>query len=187
MMNKKPTLMKLSKTTARWLKTIGALLLLGSFMAQNYVYDAWEEENDNYLLVNMNHSDMQRSSLLYQILYYTVDEPDSTFQRFARHELILGAADEMATGYCLQIIGSEKPKEERTNRCNQVLQAAKKVFDYNSLTQFAAYAQERADMSVPKEWERVKTMGGNADVWKHVFLLLYIVGTLLYLVGAHRD
>ena len=59
-----------NKTKSIRLKLIGGGLLLLSFIVQNYIYDYWDKKSGEYLSVNRDFSDMNRSSMLYLNLFF---------------------------------------------------------------------------------------------------------------------
>jgi hypothetical protein len=172
---------------SRWLKVVGGGLLLLSFIVQNFIYDYWDKEADEYYNSNRDFSDMSRSSLLYLNLYFNTHLPDSNLEAIVKAQYINMAAQKAALGQTVEIITRDTDKQARIDLCNALLQKSNSVADFNGYLDYIKFASQTDTYNLSDSQKRVERINTNRESFRYVFLIAYIIGSILLLVGIKYE
>lgn len=166
---------------------IGGGLLLLSFIVQNFIYDYWDKKSDDYISVNRDFSDMNHSSMLYLNLYFNTHLENDTVQAVVKQQYINMAAQKQALGQTVEIMTRDIDKQDKIDLCNSFLQKAKSVSDYDSYLEFINFVNKTDPYDPKASMDRVKIIGNWRETSRWIFLLSYILGSVLLLRGIKYE
>lgn len=168
-------------------KLIGGGLLLFSFIVQNYYYDIWNTRLEDFTNANRDYAAMHRSSMLYQNLYFNVILPDSNLGRQVKGTLIQNAAEKDAIGRMLLLEVDNEQKAHSAELYKKVKAEIEKVKDYPSFLAYLQKATEIQQFDLREEDEQIHRDRNSKNKCRNIFLLTYIVGTIVLLVGFRYE
>jgi hypothetical protein len=177
----------MTKHTSRRFKLFGGALLLLSFIAQTFVYDYWDGEMEEYMGASRDQSAMIRSALQYEILYFTIQGEDSMMMNESRRQFILAAARKVALGSTTQLAIADAEQEEVLRIGNEIWRRHASVRDYPSFVDFMGYSVTSTDEIVARMQSRIQRISDWKDTSRWLFVLTYVMGTVLFLWGSYHE
>lgn len=168
-------------------KVVGGALLLLSFVIQNYSYDVWNTRLTEYMNANRDYAAMQRSSLLYQNLYFSLQQSDSIPQNEIRTAAIQNAAKHDVISRLILHTANEDKEDKHVAILEQIRKEVSFVKDYESYLSYLEKARGIDEFSLQDEEAQVKQDGEWKTVYRNIFLVTYVVGSVLLLVGFRYE
>jgi hypothetical protein len=168
-------------------KLMGGGLLLFSFIVQNYYYDIWNTRLEDFTNANRDYAAMHRSSMLYQNLYFNVNIPDSSLDRQVKGTLIQNAAEKDAIGRMLLLEVDNAQKAHSGELYTKVKAEIEKVKDYPSFLAYLEKAKEIQQFDLRQEDAQIHRDRDWKDKCRNIFLLTYIIGTVILLIGFRYE
>jgi hypothetical protein len=178
-----------SKKSARRLKLIGGTVLLMSFISQNFFYDVWASRVSLLAQGMMDRAIVDKSVLLNEILYFTARSgPSDPDIDSLRETYIREAARKLAISVNIPIESNESLQtHEKVAFANRLLSQANSVANFPQFLKSVTTANESYDkypLEMNAEAARLDSRRKSA---RFVYLGLYLVGSLLLLVGIYRE
>ena len=168
---------------AKALEVLGGLLLLASFITQNYVYDRWDGRTKDLTDAITAQALVGKSIPLNEILYVVWQNDGSLTAEQNREARLFKLREAVRKRVYAQIIPmavSDLPRPEATALIQQMQAAGNGVHDLATYVDFIAVvngittAYKQAGLEVQHAREA-------RDRWRERFLAAYIVGSLLLL------
>jgi len=173
------------KTLAKVCAVLGGLLLLGSYIAQNYVYDKWDARTRQLAEAISDQSLLEKSVPLNELLYLSWHNDgslspvqDASARQFKLREAVRKTI--YAQSIPIKLSAAPEQVEPLKARLNA---AGARVFDLASYTKFIAEVNEVTKQYEPPGLEIHRTRAAR-DLWRCRFLVTYVVGSVILLLGA---
>jgi hypothetical protein len=168
-------------------KIIGGFLFLTSFTIQNFMYDYWEGESTEFYNSNRAFSDMIRTSLIYQNLYFDFESDNKVFEKNQKSKYINQSALKIAQGNVTALATSSLAKKKMKLFSDQIILEARGVKDYHSFNQFLQ-SVNKITQEVPQvQIDRLQQISDYKSMSRFVFVILYIIASILLLLGTYRE
>lgn len=167
-------------------KVVGGALLLLSFVVQNYSYDIWNTRLTEYMNANRDYAAMQRSALLYQNLYFSLQPSDSIAQT-SRASAIQNAAKHDMISRMILHEANEDGVDEHGKILDEIRNEMNFVKDYHSYLSYLQKARGIDEFSLKEEEAQVKRDGEWKTIYRNIFLVTYVIGSVLLLLGFRYE
>jgi lysyl-tRNA synthetase class I len=168
-------------------KLLGGGLLLFSFIVQNYSYDIWNTRLEDFTNANRDYAAMHRSSMLYQNLYFNVKIPDTTFSSQVKTALIRNAAEKDAVGRLILLEADNVQKAHSKDLYERIKADIENVKDYASFLVYLQKAKEIEQFDLREEDEQIHRDRDLKEKCRNVFLLSYVIGSIVLLAGFRYE
>jgi hypothetical protein len=168
-------------------KLFGGGLLLFSFIVQNYSYDIWNTRLEDFSNANRDYAAMHRSSMLYQNLYFNVYIPDTTLNSQVKTTLIRNAAEKDAIGRMILLEADNEQKAHSKELYARIKGDIEKVIDYDSFLAYLQKAKEIEQFDLKEEDAQIHRDRALKEPCRNVFLLSYVLGSIILLAGFRYE
>jgi hypothetical protein len=177
------------KKTSRILKIIGGIILFLSFVTQNYLYDKWNGESQGLHSATVEQSIIDKGVLLNEILYFTSKLDNESFSgeelKNIKEQYINQAAIKQTLSHFMAVMSTDLPKQEQIDLMNKLMLQAKTVKDFNSFSELNRSINTSAFEKIQNERQlRIQRIEDSKNIARHIYLVLYLFGTLILLVGV---
>ncbi len=170
---------------ARLLEVAGGALLLGSFIVQNYTYDAWNERSAELETAILEQAVVGKSVQLNELLYFAARQDLHSTPEF-RDELsaakIREAATKLYLSQLIPIYASDLSTREKDVARSRLFAGLQNVTDYGSFLKYLENVNA-VSSATPSPAANFREAGIHREAVRHKFLRLYIAGAFLLLLG----
>ncbi|PQJ08768.1 hypothetical protein CJD36_022475 [Flavipsychrobacter stenotrophus] len=169
-------------------KMAGTAIILFSWIVQNYSFDSWDSKSKDYMESARDFSDMTRSSLLYENLYYVVNGSDDSMMKSAlKREYIHQAAMKYVGGLTVSTVNRPLDTEDKQRLIDSLKGLASNVYDFDAFNNYILEADRLIGDTRKEAEEQVKEIKFWRTLFKNVYLLLYLVGTGVLIWGMKHE
>jgi hypothetical protein len=170
---------KTTWTKGKMYKLIGQLILLISFLAQNIVFENYNEKLAGLNEALRSESMMDKGAALKEIEYTIAPlSPDTLIKKHSQEVYISEAAMEVAESQIMIIAGLNRPKKILTDMIQNILYRAKTVHDFISYQNFRRYVNS-IDVTHKEIQDNIDSVKADKKHWFYAFILLFIIGSVL--------
>lgn len=165
----------------------GSFFLVISFVIQNFSYQKWDSEIDSINQANRDYSDIIRSALLYEILYFNVNTPDTILLENAQSQYIKTAAEKIRLGkiiaYNTDSLGTPELNKKFIDNTNLLLAANQNVTDFSSFINYINMVNSVIPENRSEKANRITKLNSKKERASFWFLIMQILGSLLLIIG----
>jgi hypothetical protein len=169
-------------------KVVGGLILLISFISQNYLYDKWKSESDKLEQAAIEQSLMDKSALLNEILYFVVNPQyaghDSINVVNLRGQFLQESIKKSTYGQIAWMAANGLDSQEDKNAVKEILQNLDSISSYsdflNNIDKINRLPYNKKAKEVNGRWKQYDVSKDNI---RTVYLILYIVGSVLIVIS----
>jgi hypothetical protein len=178
-----------SKKSARTLKLIGGTVLLLSFITQNFFFDDWASRVSLLAEGMMDGAIIDKSVLLNEILYFTArSAPSDPDIASLREAYIREAARKLAISVNIPVISNETLQtREKVDLANRLMAQANSVADFPQFLKLVTTANETYAKYPLEVNAEVVQLNSRRKSARFIYLGLYLIGSLLLLVGIYKE
>jgi hypothetical protein len=164
-------------------KIVGSAIILLSWVVQNYTFDEWDTKSKNYSESARDFSDMVRSSLLYESLYFHAGQSSNPNKVALQSAYIQQAAKKYALGLSVNTLNREIDKKDKIEKINMLISSLKSVKDFESFNEYTIKANEIVGDTFAESNTQIKNIENKRAIYKNVYLVAFILGTTILMVG----
>jgi hypothetical protein len=169
------------------LKYLGGVLLIVSYIAQDFLYENLNTKYSEYEEVSRSYSDLNNAALGYLNLYFAFDLEDDEIERAIESQYINMAAQKQAMAQVVQIMSRDIDQAEKMKLTQALVAEASAVYDYSSYINFIQRTSEIDVFKAQDAMDRKREVLEKKEFYRWVFLSSNVVGSALLLIGFKGD
>lgn len=164
-------------------KYLGGVLLIVSYIAQDFLYENLNTQYAQYDEVSRSYSELNNAALGYLNLYFAFDLEDDEIEQAIESQYINMAAQKQAMAQIVQIMSRDIEESEKTRLTQALVAEASAVTDYGTYINFIQRTSEIDVYKAQDAIDRKHKVLVEKSFYRWVFLSSNVVGSALLLIG----
>lgn len=169
------------------LTVFGSLLLILSFVVQNFFFNKWDDKLNAFEQANRDYSEMTRSSLEYQNLYLSLDSQSDSVKKVLKPAFIKAAAEKYRVGKMvstnLDLLENESEANKFVENTNELLMLINQVNDMPTLYNFVKEVEVKLPENKNLKTQWLNKMNNKKENASYIFAILQITGSIMIAIG----
>ena len=164
-------------------KSIGGLIILGSFLTQQFFLERYREEFQEYLFDYQHYSNSYMASLQYVNMFFS----SAIATERLNNQILSKAASENMSGVASFIKQSNISSEEKVSQCLALISRASQVQDLNSYNAYIGYVNDIEGKLFKGYSQKYGNLKKKKKVSFNIFASLYVFGSIFVLLGIKYE
>ena len=164
-------------------KYLGGILLIVSYIAQDFLYENLNTKYAQYDEVSRSYSELNNAALGYLNLYFAFDLADDEVEQAIESQYINMAAQKQAMAQVVQVMSRDIEEVEKMQLTQALLAEASGVSDYGSYVNFIQRTSEIDVYKAQDAMDRKQKVLEKKEFYRWIFLSSNILGSIFLLIG----